>query len=83
MDMGRPWRAWQRLREREWRRRGLGSEDAYGRRGEREAWWGSRGEGDVDMGRRWRTLWRLGELERRERGPGGSWWCLREREWRE
>ena len=37
VDMGRRWRAWRRLGERERRWRALGVEDAYGRRGEREA----------------------------------------------
>ena len=36
--------------ERQWR--ALGVEDAYGRRGEREARWCSWKEGDVDMGHR-------------------------------
>ena len=58
----------------------LGVEDGYGRRREREAWWGSWGEGEVDMGERWRAWWRLGERERRERGPGRSWWRLGEPE---
>ena len=52
------WRGWRCLGERERRWRGLGVEDGYGRRGERE--------GEVDMGRRWRAWWRLGERE--------SWW---------
>ena len=51
-DMGRRWRAWQCLRERERWWRGLKVGDTYGRRGEQEARWGSRGEGKVDMGRR-------------------------------
>ena len=86
VDMGRRWRAWWRLGERErwWR--------AWRRRGERERWWqglavgvvyGRRGEGEVDMGRQWCSWWRLGERERREPGPGGSWWRLGERERRE
>ena len=50
------WREWRCLGERERRWRGLGVEDAYGRRGERE--------GEVDMGRRWRALLCLGERER-------------------
>ena len=33
--------AWGRPAEREWRSRGLGMEDTYGRRGEREAQWGA------------------------------------------
>ena len=49
------WRGWRCLGERERRRRGLGLEDGYGRRGERE--------GGVDMGRRWRARWRPGERE--------------------
>ena len=52
------WLEWRCLGERERRWRGLGVEDGYGRRGERE--------GEVDMGRRWRAWWRLGERE--------SWW---------
>ena len=86
--MGRQWRALQRPGERELRWRGLGVEDAYGRRGEREARCCSWGEGDVDMGRQWRAWRRLGERERRRRGLGvedvygrreerearGCWW---------
>ena len=68
MDMGQWWRAWQHLGERERRWWGLAVEDTYGRRGEREARWGSWGEGDVDMGRRWRAWRRPGERERRWRG---------------
>ena len=60
---------------------GLGVEDGYGRRGEREWWWrglgvedgyGRRGEreGEVDMGRRWRARWRPGEREWWWRGLG-------------
>ena len=49
------WRGWRCLGERERRWRGLGVEDGYGRRGERE--------GGVDMGRRWRAWWRPGERE--------------------
>ena len=49
------WRGWRCLGEQERRRRGLGVEDGYGRRGERE--------GEVDMGRRWRARWRPGERE--------------------
>ena len=56
------WRGWRCLGERERRRRGLGVEDGYGRRGERE--------GEVDMGRRWRTRWRPGEREWWWRGLG-------------
>ena len=66
----RRWRAWRRLGERERRWRGLGVEDGYGRRGEREARWGLWGEGVVDMGRRWCAWRRLGEWERRWRGLG-------------
>ena len=55
----------------------------YGQRGEREARWGSWGEGVVDMGRWWCAWWRLGEQERRKWGPGGSWWRFGERERRE
>ena len=47
------WRGWRCLGERERRWRGLGVEDGYGRRGERE--------GEVDMGRRWRARWRPGQ----------------------
>ena len=68
VDMRR-WRAWRRLGERERRWRGLGVEDGYGRRGEREACRGLWGDGLVDMGRRWCAWWRLGERERR-------WWAL-------
>ena len=50
--------------------RGLGLEDAYGRRGEREARCWSRGEGDADMGRRWAAWPCPGERERRWRGLG-------------
>ena len=46
---------WRCLGERERRWRGLGVEDGYGQRGERE--------GGVDVGRRWRAWWRLGERE--------------------
>ena len=49
--------------ERRWR--GLGVEDAYGRRAVGEARWGSWGMQDVDMGRRWRAWRRPGERERR------------------
>ena len=56
------WRGWRCLGERERRRRGLGVEDGYGRRGERE--------GEVDMGRRWRARWRPGEREWWWRGLG-------------
>ena len=83
VDMGRRWRAWQRLRERERRWRGLGVDDAYGRQGEQEARWGSWWEEEVDMGQRWRAWRRPGERERRERGPGGSCWLLGEQERRE
>ena len=66
----RRWRAWRRLGERERRWRGLGVEDGYGRRGEREARWGLWGEGVPDLGRRWCAWRRLGERERRWRGLG-------------
>ena len=49
------WRGWRCLGERERRWRGLGMEDGYGWRGERE--------GEVDMGRRGRAWWRPGERE--------------------
>ena len=49
------WRGWRCLGEREPPWRGLGMEDGYGRRGERE--------GEVDMGPRWRAWWRPGERE--------------------
>ena len=65
MDMGRRWRAWRRPGEQERRLRGLGVEDAYRQRGEREAWWVSWGEGGVDMGRQWRAWRHQGERERR------------------
>ena len=55
-------RGWRCLGERERRWRGLGVEDGYGRRGERE--------GEVDMGRRWRACWRPGEREWWWRGLG-------------
>ena len=70
MDVGRRWRAWRRLGERERWWLGLGVGVLYGRRE----------EGEVDLGRRWRSWWRPGERERRERGPGGSWWHLGEHE---
>ena len=54
--------------ERRWR--GMGVEDAHGRRGELEAWWGSWREEDVDMGWRWRAWQRPGERERRWRMQG-------------
>ena len=56
------------VQARRWR--GLGVEDAHGRRGEREAQWGSWGEEDVDMRQRWRLWRRPGERERRWRGLG-------------
>ena len=56
------WRGRRCLGERERRWRGLGVEDGYRRRGERE--------GEVDMGRRWRAWWRPGEREWRWRGLG-------------
>ena len=68
--MGRQWRAWWRLEEREWWWRGLGVVDGYGRRGERGARRGLWGEGGVDVGRRWRAWRRRGERERWWRGPG-------------
>ena len=66
VDMRR-WRAWWRLGERERLWRGLGVDDGYGRRGEREARWGPWREGMVDRRQRWCAWRRLGELERR-------WW---------
>ena len=69
MDIWR-WRARRRLGERELRWRGLGVDDGYGRRGEREAWWGPSGEKVVDMGQRWRAWRRLGEREQWWRGLG-------------
>ena len=64
------WRGWRCLGEGERRRRGLGVEDGYGRRGERE--------GEVDMGRRWRARWCPGEREWWWRGlgvvDGYGWW---------
>ena len=88
------WWGWRCQGERERRWRGLGVEDGYGRRGERE--------GEVDVGRRWRA-WRCqGERERWWRGLGlgvvygqrgegevvmgrrrRSWWRPGERERRE
>ena len=66
----RRWRAWWHPGERERRWRGLGVEDGYGRRGEREVRWGPWREGVVDMRRR-RCAWRrLGERERCQRGLG-------------
>ena len=56
------WWGWRCLGEREQRWRGLGVEDGYVRRGERE--------GEVDMGRRWRAWWRPGEREWWWRGLG-------------
>ena len=67
--MGRRWRAWWRPGERKWWWRGLGLVDGYGRRGERGAWRGLPGEGEVDVGRRWRAWRRPGERER-------WWWGL-------
>ena len=81
--MGRHWRAWWRSGEQERRRRGLGVGDAYRLRGQREARFGSWGEGDVDMGRRRGAWWRSSEQERRKRGPGGSLRHLGERERRD
>ena len=60
------WRGWRCLGERERRRRGLGVEDGYGRRGERE--------GEVDMGRRWRARWRPGGAGMVVAGAGGGGW---------
>ena len=89
VDMGRRWQAWRCLGNRERRGRGLGLEDAYGRRGKREARCCTRGERDAGMERRWRAWRRPGERERRWRGMGvedaygqrgerearyGSWW---------
>ena len=70
VDMRR-WRGRWRLGERERRWWGLGVEDGCGGRGEREARWGPRGEGEVDMGRPWCAWRRLRE--------GGRWW--RGRDW--
>ena len=65
------WRGWQCLGKRERRWRGLGVEDGYGRRGERE--------GEADMGRRWRKWWWRG-LEVVDGygrwGERGAWWGL-------
>ena len=66
--MGRWWCAWWRLGEREWWWRGLGVVDGYGRRGERGAWRGLWGEGELDVGRRCRAWRRRGERERWWRG---------------
>ena len=68
--MQRRWRAWRRPGERGRRLGGLGLEDAYGRRGEREARCCLRGEADADMGRRRRASRRPGERERWWRGLG-------------
>ena len=54
--------------ERRWRR--LGVDDAYGRRGEREARWCLGGKEAMDMELRWRTWRRPGERERRWLGLG-------------
>ena len=70
VDLGRQWRAWWRLGEREWWWRRLGVVDGYGRRGEQGAQRGLCGEGEVDVGRRWRAWRRRGELERWWRGLG-------------
>ena len=56
------WRGWRCLVERERQRRGLGVENGYGQRGERE--------GEVDMGRRWSAWWCPGEGEWWWRGLG-------------
>ena len=69
VDMRR-WRARRLLGERKRRWQGLGVEDGYGRQGEREARWGSWGEGEGDMGRRWRAWRCLGEWERWLQGLG-------------
>ena len=68
--MGRRWRAWWRLGEREWWWRGLGVVEGYGRRGKWGAWRGLWGEGEVDVGRRCRAWRRRGERERWWRGLG-------------
>ena len=68
--MGRRWRAWWPLGQREWWWRGLGVVGGYGRwgqQGARRALWG---EGEVDMGRLWRAWRRRGERERWWRGLG-------------
>ena len=65
------WRGWRCLGERERRWQGLGVEDGYGRRGERE--------GEVDMGRRWREWWwrGLGVVDGYgRRGEWGAQWGL-------
>ena len=49
---------------------GLGVENAYRWRGEREARCLSRGEGDADLGRRWRVWRRWEERGLRWRGLG-------------
>ena len=81
-DMGQPWRAWRRPGEAERRWRGLGVEDAYGRRGEPEARCCSWGDGDTDMGQRWRAWRHPGERERRwrELGDGDVYQWRGERE---
>ena len=67
------WLGWQCLGERERRWRGLGVEDGYGQRRERE--------GEVDMGRRWRACSRPGGAgvvagygQRGERGAQRGLW---------
>ena len=73
------WRGWRCMGGQVRRWRGLGVEDGYGQRGERE--------GEVDMGRRWRAWRRLGEREwwwqglgvvdgYGRRGERGAWWGL-------
>ena len=57
----------------------LGAGDAYGWRGEQEAWRHSWGEEDGDMRRWWRTWWRSGEREQREQNRGELWRRLGER----
>ena len=68
--MGRRWRAWWRLWEREWWWRRLGLVDGYGRRGERGAQQGLWGDREVDVGQWWRAWGRRGERERWWRGLG-------------
>ena len=64
------WRGWRCLGERTRRWRGLGVVVGYGRRGERGAWRGLWGEGEVDVGRRRHAWRRQGERERWWRGLG-------------
>ena len=70
VDMGRRWRAWRRLGERDWWWRGLGVVDAYRWQGEQGAWWDLWGKGEVDVGQRWRPWRRRGQRERWLRGLG-------------